>query len=64
MMGNPLLTWPDNTPRGQEAQTGGLIGPVELSVPHPALARILSISKPGQLWPTHPGGRMVLWWCG
>lgn len=36
---------------GQEAQTGGLIGPVELSVPHPALARILSISQPGQLWP-------------
>jgi parvulin-like peptidyl-prolyl isomerase len=36
---------------GQEAQTGGLIGPVELSVPHPALARMLSISQPGQLWP-------------
>jgi parvulin-like peptidyl-prolyl isomerase len=36
---------------GQEAQTGGLIGPVELSVPHPALARVLSISQPGQLWP-------------
>ncbi|PSN19854.1 peptidylprolyl isomerase [filamentous cyanobacterium CCP5] len=36
---------------GQEAQTGGLIGPVELSVPHPALARILSISQPDQLWP-------------
>lgn len=36
---------------GQEAQTGGLIGPVELSVPHPSLARILSISQPGQLWP-------------
>ena len=36
---------------GQESQTGGLIGPVELSVPHPSLARVLSISKPGQLWP-------------
>ncbi|PSR13332.1 peptidylprolyl isomerase, partial [filamentous cyanobacterium CCP3] len=27
------------------------IGPVELSVPHPALSRILAISQPGQLWP-------------
>lgn len=36
---------------GQEAKTGGLIGPVELSVPHPALAGLLSVSKPGQVWP-------------
>ena len=36
---------------GQEAKTGGLIGPVELSVPHPNLAGLLSISQPGQLWP-------------
>ncbi|ASC70999.1 Chaperone SurA [Halomicronema hongdechloris C2206] len=36
---------------GQEAQTGGLVGPVELSVPHPTLARMLSLSQPGQLWP-------------
>ena len=36
---------------GQEAKTGGLIGPVELSVPHPALAGLLSVSKPGQIWP-------------
>lgn len=35
---------------GSEAQTGGLIGPVELSRPHPKLAKMLSISKPGQLW--------------
>lgn len=35
--------------QGQEAQTGGLIGPVELSVPHPALARMLSVSQPGQV---------------
>ncbi len=35
---------------GTEAQTGGLIGPIELSKPHPTLAKILSISKPGQLW--------------
>lgn len=36
---------------GQEAKTGGLIGPVELSVPHPSLAGLLSISQPGQIWP-------------
>ncbi|MDB9526210.1 peptidylprolyl isomerase [Oscillatoria sp. CS-180] len=36
---------------GQESKTGGLIGPVELSVPHPALAGLLSVSKPGQIWP-------------
>ncbi|MEL7313345.1 MAG: peptidylprolyl isomerase [Cyanobacteria bacterium J06559_3] len=36
---------------GQEAKTGGLIGPVELSVPHPNLAGLLSISQPGQIWP-------------
>jgi len=37
--------------QGQEAQTDGLIGPVELSVPHPTLAKMLSVSQPGQLWP-------------
>lgn len=36
---------------GPEAQTGGLIGPVSLSQPHPTLAKMLSISQPGQLWP-------------
>ncbi|NEP17783.1 MAG: peptidylprolyl isomerase [Leptolyngbya sp. SIO4C1] len=41
---------------GQEAQTGGLIGPVELSVPHPVLARMLSVSQPGQLWSPTPIG--------
>jgi parvulin-like peptidyl-prolyl isomerase len=35
---------------GPEAQTDGLIGPVELKALHPALVQILSISKPGQLW--------------
>lgn len=39
---------------GSEAQTGGRIGPVALTVPHPNLARMLSISEPGQLWPPHP----------
>lgn len=37
--------------QGPEAQTGGLIGPVELSTPHPALAQILRLSQPGQLCP-------------
>lgn len=36
---------------GSESNTGGLIGPVELSVPHPILAKILTMSQPGQLWP-------------
>lgn len=34
---------------GPEAQTGGLIGPVELSKLNPKIAKILSISQPGQL---------------
>lgn len=37
--------------QGPEAQTDGLIGPVELSVPHPNLAKMLSISKPGEVMP-------------
>lgn len=37
--------------QGAEAQTDGLIGPVELSVPHPTLAQILMLSQPGQLNP-------------
>lgn len=49
--GQPLADLARQYSEGQEAQTGGLIGPVELSVPHPALARMLSIGQPGQLWP-------------
>ncbi|AFZ19842.1 parvulin-like peptidyl-prolyl isomerase [Allocoleopsis franciscana PCC 7113] len=37
--------------QGPEAETGGLIGPVELSTPHPAIAQILRLSQPGQLAP-------------
>lgn len=37
--------------QGPEAQTGGIIGPVELSMPHPDLAKMLSVSQTGQLWP-------------
>lgn len=36
---------------GPEAQTGGLLGPVELNMPHPTLAKMLSTSQPGQLLP-------------
>lgn len=35
--------------QGQEAQTGGLIGPVELSIPHPTIALMLSTSAQGEL---------------
>lgn len=35
---------------GQESQTGGQLGPVPLSQPHPAISKILSVSQPGQLW--------------
>ncbi|GET35632.1 peptidylprolyl isomerase [Microseira wollei] len=37
--------------QGSEAQTGGIIGPVELGNIHPKLAQLLSLSHPGQLWP-------------
>jgi hypothetical protein len=46
---------------GQEAKTGGMVGPVELNVPHPVLARMLMVSKPGQLWaPTQIGEWLVI----
>lgn len=35
--------------QGPEAQTGGLIGPVELSTPHPTLAKLLSMNPIGQV---------------
>jgi parvulin-like peptidyl-prolyl isomerase len=37
--------------QGQEAQTQGMLGPVPMSQPHPAIAQKLTISQPGQLWP-------------
>jgi parvulin-like peptidyl-prolyl isomerase len=47
--------------QGPEAQTDGLIGPVELSVPHPTLAQMLSLSQPGQLCPpTRVGEWLVI----
>ncbi|HEY9613346.1 peptidylprolyl isomerase [Allocoleopsis sp.] len=46
--------------QGPEAETGGLIGPVELSTPHPAIAQILRLSKPGQLSPPTRLGEWVV----
>jgi parvulin-like peptidyl-prolyl isomerase len=37
--------------QGAEAATGGLIGPVEISAPHPAIARLLSSQPLGQICP-------------
>jgi parvulin-like peptidyl-prolyl isomerase len=37
--------------QGAEAETGGLIGPVELTVPHPEIAQKLMTSQPGQVLP-------------
>ena len=46
--------------QGSEAKMGGLIGAVELSMPHPVLAKMLSISQPGQLWPPTRLGEWVV----
>jgi parvulin-like peptidyl-prolyl isomerase len=37
--------------QGAEAKTGGLVGPVELNVPHPKIAKMLTSVQPGQLLP-------------
>ncbi len=37
--------------QGSEAKTGGIVGPVELSVPHPKIAKMLMSSQSGQLLP-------------
>ncbi len=39
---------------GPEARTGGILGPVPLSQPHPAISKLLSVSQPNQLWPPRP----------
>jgi len=49
---------------GKEAQTGGLVGPVEMSVPHPILTRMLQVSEEGQLWePAKIGDWMIIVRC-
>ncbi|MEL6554550.1 MAG: peptidylprolyl isomerase [Cyanobacteria bacterium J06621_11] len=46
---------------GKEAQTGGLVGPVELKVPHPTIAKMLQVSEENQLWsPTKIGDWFVI----
>lgn len=39
---------------GPESRTGGILGPVPLSQPHPAISKLLSVSQPGQLWQPRP----------
>jgi parvulin-like peptidyl-prolyl isomerase len=46
--------------QGLEAQTGGLIGPIELSNSHPVVAQMLSTGQPGQLWPPIRLGEWVV----
>ncbi len=45
--------------QGVEAKTGGLVGPVTLSQPHPTIARLLAMSHSQQLWPPTPIGEWV-----
>ena len=45
---------------GTEAQTGGLIGPVEINAPHPKIAQILTTCQPGQLIPPARVGEWIV----
>ncbi|QLE59176.1 peptidylprolyl isomerase [Nostoc sp. TCL26-01] len=44
--------------QGPEAQTGGLVGPVELSSLHPAMVQLISTYQPGQI---SPPARIAEW---
>ena len=46
--------------QGTEAQTGGLIGPVEINAPHPKIAQILATCQPGQLIPPARVGEWIV----
>ena len=46
--------------QGTEAQTGGLIGPVEINAPHPKIAQILTTCQPGQLVPPARVGEWIV----
>ena len=46
--------------QGTEAQTGGLIGPVEINAPHPKIAQILATCQPGQLVPPARVGEWIV----
>lgn len=47
---NSFATIAQQYSQGSEAQTGGVVGPVPLSQPHPVIQKILFASQPGQLW--------------
>ncbi|MBE9192841.1 peptidylprolyl isomerase [Gloeocapsopsis crepidinum LEGE 06123] len=46
--------------QGAEAKTSGLLGPVSLAQPHPAISKLLSVSQPGQLWAPRPLAEWVV----
>jgi parvulin-like peptidyl-prolyl isomerase len=46
--------------QGSEAQTGGKVGPVELSSLHPTLAKLLGTRPAGQVWPPLVLGEWVV----
>lgn len=46
--------------QGTEAQTGGIIGPVEINAPHPKIAQILTTCQPGQLVPPTRVGEWIV----
>lgn len=46
--------------QGAEAQTGGLVGPVELNVPHPEIAEKLLTAQPGQVLPPTRIGEWIV----
>lgn len=50
---HPFATIAQEYSQGSEAQTGGMIGPVPLSQPHPTIQQILYVSQPGQIWKPH-----------
>jgi parvulin-like peptidyl-prolyl isomerase len=45
---------------GAEAQTGGLIGPVEIVTPHPVLTELLRRSQPGELSAPNRAGEWIV----
>lgn len=46
--------------QGAEVKTGGLLGPVSLAQPHPAISKLLAVSQPGQLWAPRPLAEWVV----
>ncbi|OKH22292.1 peptidylprolyl isomerase [Chroogloeocystis siderophila] len=46
--------------QGAEAKTSGLLGPVPLVQPHPAISKLLSVSQAGQIWAPRPLAEWVV----